>query len=114
MELKSGCKLDSLFRSGLLPAPDVVKIDVDGIELQVLQGMRDMLRAPRRPRSLQIELHFDTKAEIMKLCFDAGYVLKEKHWSASGLDSIAEGCDPEDCIYSAIFETAEDAQKKIS
>jgi FkbM family methyltransferase len=114
VELKSGSTLDSLCGSGLLPAPDVVKIDVDGNELHVLQGMRNVLGASHRPRSLQIELHINSKAEIIQLCIDAGYVLKEKHWSQSGLESIAEGRDPEDCIYSAIFAPADDAQKKAS
>jgi FkbM family methyltransferase len=38
-----------------LPAPDFVKIDVEGMELEVLQGMREVLRRSR-PK-LYIEMH---------------------------------------------------------
>jgi FkbM family methyltransferase len=40
--------LDDLVSSGEAPAPDVVKIDVEGAELDVLAGMTDLLRT-RRP-----------------------------------------------------------------
>ncbi|MDQ3675984.1 MAG: FkbM family methyltransferase [Actinomycetota bacterium] len=39
--------LDDLVSSGEAPAPDVVKIDVEGAELDVIAGMPDLLRAPR-------------------------------------------------------------------
>ncbi|MGQ0537307.1 MAG: FkbM family methyltransferase, partial [Gemmatimonadaceae bacterium] len=42
-----------------LPAPDLVKIDVEGMELAVLQGMRATVAA-RRPR-VYIEMHGATQ-----------------------------------------------------
>lgn len=39
--------LDRLVASGELPAPDVVKIDVEGFEPQVLDGMAEVLRVHR-------------------------------------------------------------------
>lgn len=53
------------------PAPDVVKIDVEGSEIAVLDGMRDTL-AHARP-ALVIELH-STNREVMDLLDAAGYV----------------------------------------
>ncbi len=47
---------DRLVASGI-PAPDVVKIDVEGHELQVLQGMRETLR--RHVRFMICEVHAD-------------------------------------------------------
>ncbi|MGH2918607.1 MAG: FkbM family methyltransferase [Solirubrobacteraceae bacterium] len=41
-------RLDDLVGSGEAPAPDVVKIDVEGAELDVIAGMTDLLRT-RRP-----------------------------------------------------------------
>ena len=39
--------LDELVRSGDVPVPHVVKIDVEGFELQVLDGMAELLRTHR-------------------------------------------------------------------
>jgi FkbM family methyltransferase len=51
--------IDDLVASGRVPAPDVVKIDVEGAELAVLNGMRDTI-ARHRP-AIICELH-DTHA----------------------------------------------------
>jgi FkbM family methyltransferase len=47
--------IDSLVRSGDLPAPDVVKVDVEGGELSVLRGMEETL-ATRKP-AMAVECH---------------------------------------------------------
>lgn len=52
------------------PAPDVVKIDVEGSEIAVLEGMRDTLAA--HGPALVIELHA-TNREVMDLLDAAGY-----------------------------------------
>jgi FkbM family methyltransferase len=43
--------LDQLVASGEVPVPDVVKIDVEGVEMEVLEGMAELLRT-RRPALL--------------------------------------------------------------
>jgi FkbM family methyltransferase len=43
--------LDQLVASGTVPVPDVVKIDVEGVEMEVLDGMAELLRT-RRPALL--------------------------------------------------------------
>jgi FkbM family methyltransferase len=48
-------KLDSAFEDDQLPAPDVIKIDVEGAEIDVLEGARELL-CRERPL-LMIELH---------------------------------------------------------
>jgi FkbM family methyltransferase len=49
--------LDAFMRERDLPAPDVVKIDVEGAELQVLQGAQAMFGSgEKRPRLAMIEL----------------------------------------------------------
>jgi hypothetical protein len=47
--------LDGLISEGKFPGPQVVKIDVEGAEVEVLQGAKNMLRN-QRPR-LFIEAH---------------------------------------------------------
>jgi FkbM family methyltransferase len=103
VEIKAGCSLDTLLRPGLLPVPDIIKIDVDGLDFEVLEGMSDLLRSPKRPRSIQIELGSESKPKIMRLFADTGYILAEKHWTTAGQSFIAQGNDPEDYPHYGIF-----------
>jgi FkbM family methyltransferase len=52
---------DELGQGARLPPPDLVKIDIEGMELQALQGMHGILR-DRRP-ALYIEMHGATTKE---------------------------------------------------
>jgi FkbM family methyltransferase len=64
--------LDSLMKEGKYPAPNVVKLDVEGAEVDVLRGATAMLTA-RRP-SLFIEAHSDALAqECTDLLGQLGY-----------------------------------------
>ena len=102
-EFKHGCTLDSLCEGGVVPAPNVIKIDVDGLDFEVLEGMRGLLTSSNAPRCIQVELGSDSKSKILQLCDETGYILKEKHWSAAGLDFINKGNDPENYPHYGIF-----------
>jgi len=104
VEIKHGCTLDTLCGRGLLPRPTVVKIDVDGLDYEVLAGMAGLLASPNRPRSIQVELGSESKPKIMSLLSRNGYALKEKHWTQAGLAHIARGNDPESYPHYGIFE----------
>ncbi len=103
VEIKHGCSLDHLIERGALPPPNLVKIDVDGLDFEVLEGMSRLIASERRPRSIQIELGSESKPKIMQLSAEAGYELREKHWSAAGHTFIEEGGDPEDYPHYGIF-----------
>lgn len=103
VEIKHGCSLDHLIQIGAVPPPDLIKIDVDGLDFEVLDGMSKLLMSGRGPRSIQIELGSESKPKIMALCAKAGYELREKHWSAAGHTFIEEGGDPEDYPHYGIF-----------
>lgn len=103
VEIKHGCSLDLLCSRGIIRPPNMVKIDVDGLDFEVLEGMRELMHSSKGPRSIQIELGSDSKAKIMQLCQETGYVLKQKHWSQAGLDFIAKGNDSEDYPHYGIF-----------
>ncbi|AVQ00239.1 hypothetical protein C7S18_23135 [Ahniella affigens] len=51
---------DSLVEQGLLPSPQVIKIDVEGAELAVLRGMRSILK---RPDCLAIVIESDPDSD---------------------------------------------------
>jgi FkbM family methyltransferase len=58
-KFSQGClaaRLDDLVRDGVVPAPQHVKIDVDGFEPKVIAGAAQVLRAPQL-RSLLIEVN---------------------------------------------------------
>lgn len=64
--------LDALLQDGA-PPPDVVKLDVEGAEVEALRGATALLR-DHRP-VLVVELH-DTNDEVADLLEDAGYRLE--------------------------------------
>lgn len=65
--------LDELISAGLLPAPDVVKMDIEGAEVDALRGALTTL-GERRP-SLLIEIH-GTAAELEPLLTEQGYTCR--------------------------------------
>jgi FkbM family methyltransferase len=65
-------KLDEFISQEELPPPDVIKVDVEGAELKVLQGARETL-AGCKPR-LVIALHYaDITRDVLHLLADTGY-----------------------------------------
>nr|WP_274607310.1 FkbM family methyltransferase [Paracraurococcus ruber] len=75
---------DDLVREGIVPRPQIVKIDVEGHELEVLQGMEEVLSNPSL-RHLFIEVHFailgmtdrqDVPTTIVRLLEAKGYRLR--------------------------------------
>lgn len=51
--------IDNLIKKGIIPLPDIVKVDVEGAELMVLRGMKNLLMGPVAPRKIFLELHSD-------------------------------------------------------
>jgi len=66
-------RLDDLVSSGEAPAPDVVKIDVEGAELDVIGGMTELLRT-RRPVVI-CEMH-GTNAAFAAAMREHGYTVR--------------------------------------
>ncbi len=57
-----GRRIDSLIADGL-PAPDHIKIDVDGLEHRVIGGMMEALRDPAL-KTMLIEINFDNPKNL--------------------------------------------------
>lgn len=106
VEIKHGCTIDLLWRLKLIAPPDLIKIDVDGLELDVLGGMRELLASSERPRSMQVELDVDSADGIIRFCEALGYVLTQRHWTQAGRDAIARGAAAESQPHNAVFSLA--------
>lgn len=96
-KFSQGClsaRLDDLVRDGVVPAPQHIKIDVDGFEPKVIAGAAQVLRAPGT-RSLLIEVnqnlpdHMQMVSELNALGFrhDAAQVAQ-----AERKDGPFKGC----------------------
>ena len=59
----------------------VVKIDVDGPEMEVFSGICDLLET-RRKVSLMIEIQEENYAEVSKMLVDKGFTKKEPDYFA--------------------------------
>ena len=65
-------KLDTLISEGKIPIPDVIKIDVEGAEMLVLQGAAELIKQ-HKPR-MMIEMHGPEKARsVCNHLFNLGY-----------------------------------------
>jgi hypothetical protein len=80
-------RLDSLFDEGKLPGPSVIKIDIEGSELDFLAGSERVLRRFRP--MLLIELHGTNSgvaAWLAKLAYDCdivgGGAIEQAPWAA--------------------------------
>lgn len=102
--------LDEDRRTERLPDPSLVKIDVEGLELDVLRGMSETLRTVRP--ALYIEMHGATMDEkrdnaraVVELLADSGYAMQHvesgSHLTRSSSALAAQGhlfCTPENVV----------------
>lgn len=70
--------LDNLMEGGRLPAPTVIKFDIEGAEILALRGAAALFSGPNRPRALFIEVH-DTLLGGFGSTADEVYGLLEKY-----------------------------------
>jgi FkbM family methyltransferase len=95
-ELKYATSIDRLIESGFILPAHHVKIDIDGKELDVLNGMINFLKSMQRPRTVQVELNSHRNDEIYGLMQDLGYRLVDKHYSRSASRRLTQtGSEPE-------------------
>lgn len=97
-ERKYALRLDTLNGLAGVPAPTAVKIDVDGNELDVVQGMTSLLL-----RTVQVEVRPRTDAAIQAVLEAAGLQLVERHYTHSGQLAIDRGADPLSIPHNVVY-----------
>lgn len=102
-ELKLGISVDALVARGVIPPPHVIKIDTDGIELQILHGMRRLLSGENRPRSVQVEVQPGERDEMVGLMRECGYELAWRHCGVGAQAKVDGGRSIDDVISNAVF-----------
>ena len=105
-ELCIGLPVDELVASEAIRAPNIVKIDVDGIELDILKGMRELLASQNRPRSIQVELNVGEHEAIVDHMTSSGYRLESRHFTLDGKRQLGEGKSLAQIAHNAIFMPA--------
>jgi FkbM family methyltransferase len=105
-EMLAAITVDELIAGGTIKAPNLVKIDVDGNEIKILQGMKKLLSGKDRPRALQVELNIGEQEEIASYLADCGYALAERHHTRPGERRLKSGIPLEKVAHNAIFRPA--------
>jgi FkbM family methyltransferase len=105
-EFKAAFTLDHLVAEGIVPTPDVVKVDVDGNELLVMAGMRNVLGSAKRPRSVQVEVSPHYAEDLDAFMDGLGYRAQKRHRTDIGLRKLARGADPVLIAHNAIYAPA--------
>lgn len=102
-EMKSTFTMADLIKSGF-PIPTHVKIDVDGNELLVLRGMRDLIHSSTRLCSVQVEVNSRFRGALFDFFVGSDFSFKARHDTHQGRQLLASGKDPQEIAYNAIFE----------
>jgi FkbM family methyltransferase len=104
VELKHAVRIDALLASRRVAPPQHVKIDVDGNEYLILQGMTSLLRSSDAPLSIQVELNAPHSDAIIAFLQDHNYHLVKKHLTRSAARRMGESVDPMCSGCNAIFK----------
>lgn len=72
-ELKLATTIDDLLADEAIRPADVVKLDVDGQELEVLRRMRGFLCSSERPRAVQVEANSQERQALIELMRSCGF-----------------------------------------
>lgn len=105
-ELKYAAVLDELIDSGRLPAPHLIKIDVDGVEAQIIRGMKRLMQSNRRPLSIQVEIQKGDNGDIAALMEGQGYKLDHRHFTMAGKNKLRRGLTLDRIAHNCVFVPA--------
>lgn len=105
-EIVYAVALDDLVDKQMVPMPNVIKIDVDGNELKILEGMKKLLAAKNGPRSIQVEVNPGEKAKVTEFFQQNGYKHDHSHYTASKKPRFEQGASEDNLAYNSVFVKA--------
>ena len=105
-ELKYAAPLDDLIEADALPVPDLIKIDVDGVEPQIITGMKRLMQSNRRPRSIQVEIQKNDNDGVVQLMESQGYKLDHRHFTMAGKNKLKRGLTVNQIAHNGVFVPA--------
>jgi FkbM family methyltransferase len=103
VEKKLAASVDDLIARGAMASPNHVKIDVDGNEMQILEGMCRLLGSDQKPQTIQVEVNLRYKADLFTRMEGWGYRHASSHYTEAGKLAIAAKKPVDDIPYNAIF-----------
>lgn len=103
-ELKNVASIDQLLAIGLLDPPHHVKIDVDGGEFPILQGMAKLLESAQAPLTLQVELNQPHVEAILSFLQKYEFVLTKSHYTRSAARRMTAPDDDQNSGRNGIFK----------
>jgi FkbM family methyltransferase len=102
-ELKYTTTIDKLIENNIIKVPNMIKIDIDGNEIFVLKGMKNLLNSKNRPRSIQVEINNRNKDSVNNFMSENNFIASEMHYSMKGKKEISRGKDKALIIHNVIF-----------
>ncbi len=102
-EIVPAMTLSELVERGVLPTPTVIKIDVDGNEIKIINGMAKILTSANKPKSIQVELNVGEQADIAAALEKFGYKLQNRHFTLNGKAALERGEKLENIAHNAVF-----------
>lgn len=102
-EMVFSTSVDALLTQGMIRAPHLIKIDVDGNEIAILRGMSGLLRGASRPRAVQVELNVGEQDQITDFMRQCGYDIAYRHFTQAGKLARSKGAPIEDIAHNAVF-----------
>lgn len=86
-----------------LAFPSLIKMDVDGCELEILYGAKELIRS-HRVRSWQVEVAPADRQQIIEWFAKVDHRLIQMHFTALGMKALASGQPSEELPVNCIFE----------
>jgi FkbM family methyltransferase len=94
---------NDLVESGIIQSPSLIKIDVDGNQLMILQGMRAILSGKNKPRSVLVEINVGQETVVSAFMTECGYEIVERNLERPGENKLKLGVPLDKIGFNAIY-----------